>query len=647
MINAIRSFLQSKIGMALALAFIGLIGLAFAGMDVSSSGTFGGVSGADRVAIVGDERLSTSELQTNIDLEVNTERQSNPGISRIAFVENGGFERVLDQMIDRLAIAEYGKSIGLRAGDRLVDSQLARMPQFQNAGGRFDANVYRQVLSQSGYTDKMMRSYIATGLLQQQTITPIVLNSRMPQSLIKRYSALQKERRTGHIAGFASALYAPRQGPTEKQLQAYYTANRTDYTLPERRVIRYAAFGEDALKGNITPSEAEIKARYDRDIAQYRAAELRSLTTLVVPFQSGQAEADKIRAEVAAGKSLEQAARERSLSVNKGEAMDREAVTTRDSAAVATAAFATASGQYSQPVRGRLGFYLVRVDGIQQKSGKSIDQMRPELVAALTLEKRRAALLDLSEEIENAVDDGANLVEVADAFGLTIQSTPPLLSNGAVYGQAGQGAAALLMPVLNTAFAMDEGQPQLDELVAGTTFIVYDVGDITQAAPAPLKDIREVIAAAWRQEEGSKAAKAAAERVMKLVAQGKSMAEAVAAEKVALPAPDAVDLNRSELSNMQNVPSPLALMFSMAKGTVKKLDLGGKVGWVVVKLDTIEVGELADDDPELVRVGNQLNAILANEQGFEFVRAVKDEVGVELNQTTIDTLKAQLGGRGS
>lgn len=646
MLSIFRNFLKSKIGMAVALLFLGVIALAFAGMDVSSSGAFGGISGADRVAIVGDERISTSEVQVNVNRQVELQRQQNPGLSLAAFIENGGFEQVLDRMIESRALAEYGRSIGLRASTALVDSRLVRMPEFRNAGGQFDPNIYRQVLGQVGYSDEMMRRYLGEQLLQQQTMVPVALNSHMPQSLVRRYSALQKERRTGQIAGFPAVLYAPKNGPTDAQLNAFYTAHRADYMLPERRVLRYAAFGEEALKADIKPTDAEIKARYDRDIAQYRAAELRSLTTLIVPLASGEAAAKTIRQEVAAGKTLEAAASARGLSVSKGEPLEQAAVATRDSAAVAAAAFAAAKGQVSQPVRGRLGFYIVRVDGIEQKAGKSLDAAKAEIAAALTLEKRRAALLDLSEGIEGAVDDGSNLLEIADAYGLTIQSTPPLLSNGAVYGQAGQGAPQLLLPIVSTAFLMEEGQPQLDELIPGTTFLVYDVGTVTPAAPAPIAEIKQVLTTAWRMEEGAKAAKAAADRVLKLVQRGTSMDAALAAEKVQLPPAQKIDMNRAELSNIQRVPAPLALVFSMAKGSTKKLDLGRSSGWVVVKLDDIEPGKLAPDDPELERVGSQLHAILANEQSFEFLRAVQDEVGVERHKSTIDTLKAALSGQG-
>jgi peptidyl-prolyl cis-trans isomerase D len=650
MLSIFRNFLKSKIGMAVALIFLGVIALAFSGLDVSNSGAFGGVSGSDRVAIVGDERIGTSEVEVNVSRQVELQRQQNPGLSLAAFIANGGFEQVLDRMIESRALAEFGRSVGLRASTSLIDSRLARMPEFQNAAGNFDPNTYRSVLGRVGYTDEMMRRYLGEQLLQQQTMVPVALNSRMPQSLVRRYSALQKERRTGQIAAFPAVLFAPKAGPTDAQINAYYTAHRADYMLPERRVLRYAAFGENALKADVKPTEAEIKARYDRDIAQYRAAELRSLTTLIVPLASGETAARSIRQEVAAGKTLEAAARAHGLSVSKGEPMEQTAVATRDSAPVAAAAFATAKGQVSQPVRGRLGFYIVRVDAIDQKAGKSLDAARAEITEALTIEKRRAALLDLSEEIEGAVDDGSNLLEIADAYGLTIQSTPPLLANGAVYGQAGQGAPQALLPIVSTAFLMEEGQPQLDELVPGTTFLIYDVGTVTEAAPAPIADVKQVVAAAWRMEEGAKAAKAAADRVLKLVQQGKSMSEALAAEKVAVPPAEPIDMNRAQLSDMQrngqSVPAYLALMFSMAKGSSKPLELGRSAGWMVIKLDDIEPGKLVENDPELERVGQGLNAVLANEQSVEFMKAVQAEVGVERNKATIDAVKARLSGQG-
>ena len=74
-----------------------------------------------------------------------------------------------------------------------------------------------------------------------------------------------------------SAAFAPKGDPTAAQLTAYYNANKADFIRPERRVLRYAVFGDEAL-GNVEPTDAEIAARYDRDRASCipRASSARS-----------------------------------------------------------------------------------------------------------------------------------------------------------------------------------------------------------------------------------------------------------------------------------------------------------------------------------------------------------------------------------
>jgi peptidyl-prolyl cis-trans isomerase D len=51
MLGFIRSMINSRIGVALALVFLGLIALSFAGADVSGA-RFGGTNTADRAVMV-------------------------------------------------------------------------------------------------------------------------------------------------------------------------------------------------------------------------------------------------------------------------------------------------------------------------------------------------------------------------------------------------------------------------------------------------------------------------------------------------------------------------------------------------------------------------------------------------------------------
>ena len=62
MIQLFRNFFKSKVGVIFTLVFLAVIAVAFASSDVANNSTFGGVSGGDRVAVVGNRRIDASEL---------------------------------------------------------------------------------------------------------------------------------------------------------------------------------------------------------------------------------------------------------------------------------------------------------------------------------------------------------------------------------------------------------------------------------------------------------------------------------------------------------------------------------------------------------------------------------------------------------
>ena len=80
--------------------------------------------------------------------------------------------------------------------------------------------------------------------------------------------------------------------------------------------------------------------------------------------------------------------------------------------------------------------------------------------------------------------------------------------------------------------------------------------------------------------------------------KGKTLAQAVAAEKVALPRPQEVAMGREDLARIGKVPPILALMFSMAEGTTKRLEAPQEQGWFVASRSTsITLPKVEGDDP--------------------------------------------------
>lgn len=643
MLQSFRSFFQSKIGIVVTLAFLGLIAIAFASSDVANTGTFGGIAGGDRVAVVGDDRVSSSDLSRATTSALESARQQNPTLTMEAFLAQGALDEVLSQMLQRFAIAEYGEQIGLRAGNNLVNSELLQIDAFRGADGNFDQNTYRAALAQRGLSDALVRQDMAASLLSNQVLAPVSLGTRMPAKLATQYARLLRETRQGAIATLPSAAFAPEGDPTTAQLQAYYTSNRSSYLRPERRVIRYATFGEESLEQLSAPTDAQISARYERDRAQYAASETRRLSQVIVPTQAA---ADALVAEVRSGKTLAAAAREKGLAAGPMGPISQSDYAAQSSAAVAAAVFNAGSGEIASPARAPLGWYVVRVEEINRTPGQSLEQARAEIAEILAVEQRREALLDLGAEIEQELDSGGNLVEVAQELGLDLETTAPVTADGRVYESA-DSAPAILATALSTAFAMDEEQPQLAEIVPGETFLVFDVAQITESAAAPLAEIRDRVIADWKKSQGAVAAKAAADRVMARIREGQTLAAALAAEDAAIPAPDQINMGRQQLAQIGQVPPVLALLFSMAENTTKRLEAPSDNGWFVVRLDEIEPGNIEGDDQIVLATQRELSQLAGDEYIQQFVTAIQDEVGIERNETAVEAVRRQLSGTGS
>ena len=642
MLQFFRNIFKTKIGLLLTIGFLALIALAFATADVANTGSFGGVAGGDRVAVVGDAKVSTSELSRAATQALDRARQQEPTLSMPAFVARGGLDQALNALIDRTAIAAYARRQGFRAGDNLINSEIRKIGAFRGPDGNFSAEVYQNAIAQQGLTDALVRDDLRQGLLAQLMLEPVAVGVAFPQAAANRYARLFKERRIGTIGFLPSSAFAPAGEPDQAALARYYQRARAKFIRPERRVIRYAEFGPEAVEGRVAPTPVQVQARYRRDAAQYAAREQRSFTQLIVPTQPA---AEAIRQRVAGGASLEAAAQAAGLKTSVVATIDRTALTTQASPAVAAAYFGAAQGALTAPARSALGWHVARVDGVQRSAGQTLAEATPAITAALIAENRVSALADLSATVEQQLDEGATLPEVAQTLKLVPQTTGPLTADGRGYG-GGAPAPPTLAPALATAFQMEESSPQVAQVKADR-FLIYEVTRITPSAVAPLGEIRADVAAAWRRAEGAKAARAAADRVLARVSRGSALAAAAAAEKPGPPAPEAIDLSREELAaRRERVAPPLALLFSMAQGTAKKLEAPGDGGWYLVALDRIELGQLAPGDPLAAQARSELAAAFSGELTQQAVAAIRKELGVEINRAAVAAVRKQLTAGG-
>ena len=642
MLTFFRRFFQSKIGLPIFLAFLVLMALAFAAADITGS-TFGGVSGGERVAVVGGEPIASTELVTAANTALDQVRQQNPTLTMPEFIEAGALDEVMRQLVDRYAVGLYGQKYGLRAGDNLVNSEILQIEAFKSLSGQFDEQTYLAALRARGLSDAVFRRDLVNGLLEDQLLRPALAAPQMPEKIARQYAALVLERRKGTIALIPSASFAPAAAPSEAQLTEWYGKNRAQFMQPERRTLRFAVFGEDTLKVDATPTEAEIAARYKRDAAQYQATERRAVTAFVVPTQEA---AKALAARIRGGVSIEAAAREAGFSASAADLRTREELGNDTSFAFAENAFKAEQGSVIEPAQGNLGWYVARLDKIERTPARSLADVRGSITEALTLEKRNAAIADLVAEIEGEIDGGTALAEVAKAYGLKVETTPDLLADGKAFGRPDVAIVPELKPVLATAFQMEESEPQLAEIVPGRQFLIFEVARVDEATAPPLAQIKDAAIAGWKRSQGAILAKQAADRIA-AAARGKGgLSAALAAEKKPGFELEPIDIERRALlaQTQGRIPPPLVLMFSMAEGSVKVLEGPRNVGWYVVSLDAISTGELDKEPGLLEQTRRQLAPTLTEEYRRQAGAAMRKELGTTRDDAAIEAVRKRLAG---
>ncbi len=643
MITAIRRIFSSKIGAAIALAFVLLMGLAFAVTDVNGfmGGGNSGVSGGN-VARVGDRQISLNELRQRIDRAYDRQRGENPGLTREQFIGSGAIDRILGELIDVYAIEQYARNSGFGIDRAVIDRAIASNPQFAGVTGNFDQTVFEGVLRQMGTNERDVRRDLENAGIARQLLGPFASVRAVPENVALPYAALLLETREGQATFIPAARFRPSGNPTDAQLQTYYRSQSARYMVPERRAIRYALLDESTVRTPPTVTDAEITTEYGANPAAFAASETRNLIQVIT---TDRAVADRIVAATRGGQSLNAAATAAGLAAATLNDQTRERYTAATDAAAARAVFTASEGTLIGPITVPLGFAVVRIEEVESRAAVTLAQATPAIRTRLLERKRQEALVDVYNSVQDAMNNGSTVAEVAEERGLTVRTTPPLISNGTAPGDTTFRPDPLLPALVSPAFAAGEGDPgQIITLQENRIFALVEVARLVPAAPPALSTIRDRVVADWRLAEGSRQARTRARAIVAAVERGTPFAAATQAQG----ASDGVQRlggRRLQLTQAQGrIPPEISLLFSMAPGTARTLELPGNAGWMVINLTRVVRGDPAENANLVGQVRQQFGPALGNEYVQALVNAARRSVGVAISDDTVAELRRQLTG---
>jgi len=644
MLNAFRKATKSWVGTFI----IGLVGLmivvGFAMGDIQSLSLGGSGFSSSTLAKVGSLEITERDMSDAMQRRLAQVRQQNPeaGYSTIA----NDFEPVLQALIDQRALEAFADKHGFVVSKRLIDAEIANLPGVKGLDGKVSPQAYQAFLQRQQMTDAELRRLIAGSLLERLLLTPAAANARVPIGIATPYASMLLEERQGEIALVPVSRFTQGLNPTDAQVQQFYAQNRNRYMVPEQRVLRLARIGPEQV-ANVTASEQEIAAYYNANQDEYGAKDIRVISQAVVPDENV---ARQIAQRARSGQSFVDAVRPAGLSaadISVGPQTRAEFASLAGDR-VAAEAFKAGAGAIVGPVQSDLGWHVVKIDSVRTQAGKPLAQARGEIAARITAEKRQNALAEIVDKVQDAIDDGANFEEAARVANLPVTRTPAVTASGVARGDPSYKFPEELAPALRSGFELaPSDEPVLDQLAGDQGFVLVSPAEVIPSAPAPLSSIRDQVRQDWINKQAADRAQAAAAAIAKAAAGGASLADAARQANASLPPVQQARMRRIQISEMgENVPTPLRVLFSIAKGkTQMGADPQGR-GFFVVKVNEIVPGNSLNRPALISQVQSQFSEPYAQEYAQQFLAAAKQDVGVRRNEAAITATKRQITGGG-
>jgi peptidyl-prolyl cis-trans isomerase D len=413
--------------------------------------------------------------------------------------------------------------------------------------------------------------------------------------------------------------------------------------VPEQRVLRIARIGPDQV-ANISASDQEVAAYYNAHKADYASKETRDISQAVVPDQ---ATANAIAAKVKGGASIADAAGA-NVAVTSLKGQSPQAYQSVVGKNAAAAVFAAPSGAVVGPIQTTFGWAVAKIDSVKTLGGKSLDQARSEIASKLTAEKRKNAVEDLVDKVQDTVDAGSNFTEAVAQAKLPVTTTPLIIADGRSRSDASYKTPDDLAPALKVGFELEPNDPpEIVTLPNNEGYAMISPAQVVPAAPAPIAAVHDQVTTDWVNDKALERARAVATQIEAKVEHGTPLAQAVKESGAPLPPVQPLAMRRIQIASAQGeIPAPLKLLFSLGQGKSRMTaDPQGR-GFFVVKVNKIIPGNAMLQPALIGQMQSELQQGVSEDYARQFLAGMRQQLGTKRNDSSIQAMKSRMVANG-
>ena len=479
--------------------FLALIAITFATWGIESYTQFR--SSRDTVASVDGMEISRREFAEELRRQQEQMRRMFGGAIDPALLDTPESRvAVLEGLISqRLLAREAARGHMIMSREAVIDA-ITSAPEFQE-DGKFSTAKYSAYLSSRGISDQGNVAELQSQIPLARVAGAISETAIAPRSVAARLAALEAQKREIAEVRISEKQFLPQVKIDEAQVKAHYDANQADYRTPERVRAEYVVLSAEALSRQDPPTEAEIKASYDSRANQFRVEEQRRASHILVKTKD---EAEKILQEAKkAPARFAELAKKHSQDPGSAEKGGDLGWFGRGMMVKPFEEAAFKLGQNEmQVVESEFGYHVIRLTGVQPGKTRPYEEVKKELTDELARVKGQRRFAEAAETFSNLVyEQSDSLKPAAERFKLPVQQT------GWISKSARQELGALDNPKLLAAlFTSDaiKNRRNTDAIeVAPSTLVAARITDHQPAAQRSFEEMKGEIAEQLRRREAS------------------------------------------------------------------------------------------------------------------------------------------------
>jgi peptidyl-prolyl cis-trans isomerase D len=505
-----------------ATVVIGVLVLAFALWGVAD--IFRG--GADTVvAEVGGTEISDIEYDLQLKNQIRGYSQQMKTELTMEQARAMGLDRtVLENSINRAALDERSRGLGLVASRATVEAQFTSDPAFRGASGAFDPFLFQQALQSSGYTVAGFYEQTGEDVTRRQMITALINGLTAPPGLTGLIYNIYNEQRTIEYLVVTPEEAGQVPEPTAADLEAFHKARGNDlFSSPEYRSFDYVTIRPDEVAKEIEISEADLRMEYDANKAEYEVAEQRDIEQIVF---ADKASADAAAARIKTPEDFTTVARERGLSAD--DVKLGTFTSTAIDARLRDAAFMAAEGAATPPVQGPFGWVILRVARVVPGQSKTFEEVQDQIRTNLVNQRSQARMAEVANAFEDDRAAGDTIAEAAMKHGLIVRQIVAADRNG-MTPEGGVADIPLVPDFLEQVFQIETGdESDLFMTMEGGAYAVK-MNSITPPAVKPLDQVREQVREAFIADARTKLLQTRVQTLADEARKSGSLAEAARA----------------------------------------------------------------------------------------------------------------------